>query len=203
MLRALTLSRSSDRGSRQRGRRLVVVLAVLAVVAAAGYAYLAARPTTAPLDQSLATPPDEVRLSPAETAFFAYVAPRLHALAGETHALADLGQKKSRNLLQLQSHGERATALAREITAFGTERGVPPRFASAHTAFRAGAAQTVRGMTEARQGFVRFDWDRVAKATDIFVDGAATLDAAARQLDAAVGANGRTMETTAVASPGA
>src|SRR5687768_10506568 len=78
-----------------RSRRLVLLLAVLAAVGAAGYAYLRARPTTAPLDPSLATPPAEVSLSPAETAFFAYVAPRLHALAVETHALADLGRRKS------------------------------------------------------------------------------------------------------------
>ena len=142
-------------------------------------------------------------MSPAETAFFAYVAPRLHALAGETHALADLGRRKSRNLLQLQAHGERATELTREITAYGDERGVPPRFEPAHAAFRAGAAQTVQGMAEARQGFIGLDWDRVARATDIFVAGAAHLDRAARELDAAVGANGRTMGATAVASPDA
>jgi hypothetical protein len=91
------------------------------------------------------------------------IAPRLHALAVETRALADLGRQKSRNLLQLQAHGERATALAREITAYGDEHGVPTRFVSAHTSFRAGAAQTAQGMTEARQGFVRFDWERVAR----------------------------------------
>lgn len=181
----------------------MLLVAVLAVLGAAGYAYRAARPTTAPLDQRLATAPAEVRLSPAETAFFAYVAPRLHALAGETHALADLGQRKSRNLLQLQAHGERATELTGEITAYGDTHGIPPRFAGAQTAFRAGAAQTVRGMAEARQGFVRLDWDRVARATDIFVGGAANLDRAVRELDAAVGANGRTMVATPVASPGA
>jgi hypothetical protein len=185
------------------GRRFVFLLALLVVFSAAGYAYLGARPTTAPLDQRLSTPPDDVRLSAAETAFYAYVAPRLHALAGETRALADLGRQKSRNLLQLQAHGERATDLTGEITAYGDVHGVPTRFAGANTAFRAGAAQTVRGMAEARQGFVRFDWERVARATDLFVAGAAELDRATRDLDAAVGANDRTMVVTVVASPSA
>ena len=67
----------------------------------------------------------------------------------------------------------------------------------------AGAAQTAQGMTEARQGFVRFDWERVAGATDLFIAGAATLDRATRDLDAAVGANDRTMFVTVVASPSA
>lgn len=126
-------------------------------------------------------------LSADEQAFYAFVAPRLARISAESEELVDLAEERSRNLLELQTRGERIDEGAQEIDDYVSAHGVPDRFAAAHHQYRQGIAGIRAGMEEARTGFLRFDWDRVAAAVDRFTEGADDLAAALEALHRAAG----------------
>jgi len=74
-----------------------------------------------------------------------------------------------------------------DLDAFLATRPPPRRFTSSLTTYRAGATAVRDAMDEARAGFVRFDWDRVAVAYDLVETGAARIRRAASDLAAAAG----------------
>ena len=146
--------------------------------------------------QSGTPPPAAAGFNAEERAYYAFVAPRLRQLAAETRELAELGERRSRNLLAIQGRQRRVEALLDELDRFLDEHGTPGRFAATSDAYLDGAASTREGIDEAREGFRRFDWDRVARATGVFTDGAAEIARAVSELDrvageAAQGAAGR------------
>ena len=126
-------------------------------------------------------------LAAQEAAFYEYVAPRLTALAGETAELARMGAEKDRNLFAFQSRGEALTELLDEVDAYLVANPSPVRLAAFEGEYVRGSGLARRGMNEARAGFVRLDWDRVARATGLFDDGVVALRAAAAALAAAAG----------------
>jgi hypothetical protein len=133
-------------------------------------------------------PPAATALSAEEQAYYDYVAPRLRELAAQARALARLGEEKSRDLFQIQARGDRLDELISEIAAYGREHGIPPRFAGAAAGFAEGARLVRQAMDESHAGFTRFDWDRVAAAVPVFLEGADRLDTAAAELERLGGA---------------
>ena len=143
-------------------------------------------------------PPIAVPLTKGEQRYYAAVAPLYRDVAAETRALAHLGAERSRNLLVILRGQDRVDTLLDEIDAYHSAHGVPDRFAAAGQSYRDGSARAREAMVEAQEGFRRFDWDRVARATTVFEAGAAALETALRQLDETVdgvGAEGRSEAT--------
>lgn len=180
------------RGARRTAAGAAVLLAV--GVGAVAAAWGGGRPL---IDvQSGTPPPAAAGFNAEERSYYTFVAPRLRQLAAETRELAELGERRSRNLLAIQGRQRRVEALLDELDRFLDEHGTPGRFAATSDSYLDGAASTREGIDEAREGFRRFDWDRVARATGVFTDGAAEIARAVSELDrvageAAQGAAGR------------
>jgi hypothetical protein len=139
-------------------------------------------------DVTIEAPPSpEIMLTDEEQSYYEYVSPRLRALAGEARMLAAMGAERNRNLFELQARGDNVATLIGEINAFVESNGVPERFGPVMATYREGAVKARQGMDEARQGFMRFDWDRVGTAVPLFTEGADTIDRAADEMDEAVG----------------
>jgi hypothetical protein len=132
--------------------------------------------------------PAAPQLTTDEQAYYAYVAPRLRELAAQARELARLGEEKSRDIFEIRARGERLDDLIDEIAAYGRDHGIPPRFSGPAAGFAEGARLVRQAMNESQAGFTRFDWDRVAAAVPVFLDGADRLDAAAAELEALGGA---------------
>ena len=117
-----------------------------------------------------------------ETAYQRALEPRLRDAVAEARALVAIGDRRSRNLLEIRAaQGRMADALQRvdDLTA---ARPAPPRFAPALDSYRLGSESIRTAMDDAQAGFLRFDWDRVAAAYDRLADGARRLERAIDQL---------------------
>ncbi len=126
-------------------------------------------------------------LTSEERGYYAYAAPRLRSMAAEARFLADLGATRSRDLPEIQAHGESLTVLIAELVDYAESNGVPGRFEAAHRAFREGAGLATRAMRASREGLARFDFGQVATAVPVFEEGAARLEAAVSALESAGG----------------
>ena len=113
------------------------------------------------------------------------MAPRLRAAAAGAAELVALGESRSRNLLTIRAAQRRMDDRLAAVDALLAAGPTPARFAPALDAYHSGATAVRRAMAEAQAGFLRLDWDRVARATDLLADAAAALDRAAAILDAA------------------
>jgi hypothetical protein len=134
------------------------------------------------------TPPPAARsLNVEETAFYAYVAPRLRVVSAEAQELAALGRARSRNLVELQRRGERVGDASRQIDEYVVAHGVPSRFTAAQERYTSGIAAVRRAIEESRSAFVTFDWDRVARAVQVMESGADNLRLATEELEGAAG----------------
>jgi hypothetical protein len=164
---------------------VAVVSAVLVVSAAFAFE----RGWLGQADVEVGTPPAAApELTAEEVAYYDYVAPRLRELAAQARELARLGEEKSRNLFEIQVRGRRLNELVDEIAAYGREHGIPARFAGVAAGFAEGARLTRQAMEESQAGMRTFDWDRVATAVPVFLDGADRLEAAAVELERLGGA---------------
>ena len=134
---------------------------------------------------AIASPPP--RLSDAEATFYADLAPRLRAAAEQAQALVDLGEGRSRNLLAIRAEQRRMDDRLGAVDAIAAARAAPDRFAPALAVYRDGARTVRTAIDEAEAGFLRLDWDRVARATESMAQGAFELDRAVTLLDAAAG----------------
>lgn len=139
--------------------------------------------------------PTAIILTAQEREFYDYVSPRLRAIAAESFVLAELGQQRSRNLIELQVRSDRVSATSAEIDTFVTNVTVPARFAQAMAEYDAGVTAIRTGMDEAKAAFFSFNWDALGPALDQFTLGSMRVDASVRSMDAAAGM------ATPVASP--
>lgn len=141
--------------------------------------------------------PEEVRpgapvvapaaLPTAEAAYYEALAPRLDRAALDADALVEIGNRRSRNLLEIRAAQDRMDESLDALDLLLAKRPPPPRFASSVGAYRHGSTSVREAMTEAQAAFLRFDWDRVAAAYDRAGNGAAALHRAERELAVAVG----------------
>lgn len=107
------------------------------------------------------------------------LSPRLTAAAEQARALADLGQRRSRNLLEIRSAQTRMNDALSAVDDLIAGQPIPPPLAPALDGYGASAATVREAMAEAQAGFVRFDWDRVAAAYEQMSAGATGLQRAA------------------------
>ena len=127
--------------------------------------------------------PPGAQLNRQERDYYDYVAPRLRELAAEASQLERLAARRSRNLFALQRGGESVQRLVDEIDVFERDQGTPPRFAAASASYREGARLVLAAMTETREAFRSFAWDRIASAVGVFGQGAALLAQAVTEMD--------------------
>jgi len=116
------------------------------------------------------------------SAAFLHLVGRAVADAG---VLVATGESRERNLLRIRGQQE---AMLRSLTAADAwlaEHPPPPAFMPAATAYHDGAMTIRDAMDEAQAGFLRFDFDRVARATEAMKQGNAALRLAAARLGAA------------------
>jgi hypothetical protein len=137
-------------------------------------------------------------LPPAEAAYFSEVAPRLARASLDAAVLTEIGERRSRNLLEIRDAQTKMDRALDDLDAILAARPPPPRFAPSLATYRKGAAAIRDAMDEAQAGFVRFDWDRVAAASDLAETGAAGLR---RSRDELAAAAGHPVGGTPVASP--
>jgi len=158
--------------------------------ALAGVALLAALAVAAAFLTARAEIPAARRVTTAEgDASAAQLRRRVAEAAVEARALAELGERRSRNLFAIRAAQRRMEEkLAAADAATASLAGSDPD-AAALAAYRAGAADVRTAMDEAQAGFLRLDWDRVAEAYDRMESGAARLEQAASDLGASLPAS--------------
>jgi hypothetical protein len=124
----------------------------------------------------------EADLSGEEQAFYDAVVPRMLVVDAEAQVLAEMGREHSRNLLELQTRGDRVKTNAAQIDSYVTKHGVPPRFQQPFEQFFHGVTLLEQAMNESREGMLTFNWDEVADAIGIFEEGAETVALATDQI---------------------
>ncbi len=107
----------------------------------------------------------------------------LDAAAAQAGDLVALGETKSRNLIAITGQQRRMDDLLDETDVFLASAALPEDAVPAVAAYRDGAAAVRAAMADAQAGFVRFDWERVRRATGEMVEGEAALARAAGLLE--------------------
>jgi hypothetical protein len=120
----------------------------------------------------------DVDLSADEQSFYNAVVPRMLVIAAEANSLAEMGRAHSRNIIELQTRGDRVNENASQIEAYATENGVPPKFLPSYEQFSEGVRLLQRAMNDSRQGMLTFDWDKVAASIGVFEAGAEAVSSA-------------------------
>jgi hypothetical protein len=121
-------------------------------------------------------------LSKREQAFYDEVVPRMLKVTAEAQVLDKLGQEKSRNVLELQTRGNRIDSETAAINAFIAQNSVPQRFQPAMATFEQGVSDLNSAMSNSKKGMVAFNWDLVAQQIAVFDQGAAKVKAATDQI---------------------
>jgi hypothetical protein len=117
-----------------------------------------------------------------EQAFYDFVVPRMLSVSAEAQVLAKLGQEKSRNVLELQTRGNRMDDYTKQINNYVGMHPVPARFKPSMTLFYQGVGELKSAMTNSKKGMVTFDWNLVAQQVDVFDQGAAKVKTATDQI---------------------
>lgn len=130
-----------------------------------------------PATVSIATP--EARTAE-EQRFLDAILPLAERLIGEGRSLAELGESRSRNILELRTRSERFRAAAEDVVRVEGTIGVPVRMQPFSTALNEGVASALVSIEEAEDAVFRFDWDRVQVAVSTF---AASIDVIASAID--------------------
>jgi hypothetical protein len=173
-----------------RNRRSLALAAVLFLIAVAGLGIfsrnriedIVAKPAPAGTPAS-----PQVELTAEESNFYNYVAPRMLKLSAEAEVLAQLGQSKSRNIVELQTRGNRIDEYAGQISIFIATHPVPIRFAGPMREFFEGVQELQSAMANSKRGMVTFNWDLVAEQIKIFEHGSALVRDATRQIQSEAG----------------
>ncbi len=97
--------------------------------------------------------------------------------------LVAMGDSRERNLLRIRAEQEGMTTALAAADLWLEETPAPVIEEPAVAAYREGAAAIRLAMQEAQAGFLRFDFDRVARATETLREGAAALERALALLD--------------------
>jgi hypothetical protein len=114
----------------------------------------------------------QAELSIEEQAFYDVVVPRMLVIDAEAQVLAEMGREHSRNLLELQTRGDRVKANAAQIDLYVTKHGVPARFQEPFDDFFQGVTLLEQAMNESREGMLSLNWDEVADSISVFEEGA-------------------------------
>ncbi|HEU0115392.1 MAG TPA: hypothetical protein VFQ80_11980 [Thermomicrobiales bacterium] len=174
-------------------RRWVVVLAVAALAAAAIWwfgvpaafgpsVYPAASPAILPAGLDAGTP---VVAAPADIAWSAAFQPTVRAADDTARRLVAMGAQRSRNLLAIRAAQREMIGRLAAADGFLRLHPAPPSGAAtaAELAYRDGAVRIRAAMDDALAGFIRFDWQRVRRATAEMTAGETSLAAALATLD--------------------
>jgi hypothetical protein len=144
--------------------------------------------------------PTAAALSPADDAFYRYVGARMRALSAESAKLVELGEARSRNVMELQIRANRIDQISGQIDDYLATSPVPPRFQPALDRYTAAVAIMRAGIAATKSAFFAFDWDGVAAGLATFEQGTSQLDSSYRLLQEAAGVS---VESSPVASPAA
>ena len=174
--------------SRRRKRQSVAVALIAAVVLVLAVVVWREQDALFGEEVDPGTPrPAAPSLTTEEVAFYEFVAPRLRAVTAEAQKLAELGRKKSRNVVELQRRGDRIGDISQQVDNYVTSRPVSAVFAPGVQRYETGIAAVRRATEESRSAFVTFDWDRVARAVELMESGVVDLTAAVQELERAAG----------------
>ena len=117
-----------------------------------------------------------------DAAFRAGFLPLVERVAAEARVLVAMGEDRERNLIVIRRQQEVMLESLAAADAWLGANPPPPALVPAAAAYRDGANAIRAAMEEAQAGLLRFDFDRVARATNTLADGSSTLDLAAMQL---------------------
>jgi hypothetical protein len=181
-MNALPARRAGRRGSR-RSRILIsslVIVALLIVIGLLNTGTLQTR-LVAPAKITARSSP-AAGLSAQERSYYGYMQPRLVTVDAESRKLADLGRHKSRNLLEIETRGNRVTKAAGEIDTYVNDHGVPPKFARSYESYQEGIENVRTAMKTAHAALFSLNFDQVPAAVAQFDAGTLALDQALLQL---------------------
>ena len=158
---------AGDKTYRRRGRfaAFVLIIAVLAAGVALGSSQRLKDVIAPPATVSIATP--EARTAE-EQRYLDAILPLAERLIGEGRSLAELGESRSRNILELRTRSERFRDAADEVVRVEETIGVPIRMQPFSTALNEGLTSAVLAIGDAEDAVLRFDWDRVQVAVTAF-----------------------------------
>jgi hypothetical protein len=108
--------------------------------------------------------------------------PLVERAASAATALVTLGESRERNLLRIRAAQTEMNAALDAADAWLATHPVPAADEPAVAAYREGASSIRAAMAEALAGFLHFDFDRVAQATQAMESGAEMIDEAAEAL---------------------
>lgn len=151
---------------------LLTLILILILVGAAGVALLrnaAAPATVTPLAPSPAIATPALATSSAE------FLPLLERAAAEANALVSLGDSRERNLFRIRAAQAAMSAALADTDAWLAAHPPAAENEAAVVSYRDGAASIREAMTEAQAGFLRLDFERVARATETMREGEAAL----------------------------
>ena len=117
-----------------------------------------------------------------DATFRAGFQPLVERVAAEAHVLVAMGEDRERNLLLIRRQQEKMLKSLAAADAWLGANPPPPALVPAAAAYRDGASSIHAAMDEAQAGLLRFDFDRVARATETLADGSSALDLAVMRL---------------------
>jgi hypothetical protein len=171
-------------------RRLLAALVVAAFVVAAIWWFggpaafgPAVYPTAPPARFGASPAGSPGAVSAADAAWAVAFRPALAAADGTAGRLVAMGAQKSRNLLAIRAAQREMLGQLDAAAAFLRQHPSPAAGDEAAAAYRDGAARIRAAMDDALAGFIRFDWERVRRATAEMTAGEASLAAALTALD--------------------
>jgi hypothetical protein len=116
-------------------------------------------------------------------AFRAGFLPLLERALAEAQVLVAIGESRERNLLRIRAEQEAMSSSLAAADVWLAAHQPPAPDEPAIAAYRHGAAAIRTAMSEAEAGFLRFDFERVARATETLSAGAASLQRALELLE--------------------
>ncbi len=118
----------------------------------------------------------------ADAAFRAGFLPLVERVAAEARVLVAMGKDRERNLLRIRRQQEVMLESLAAADTWLAANPPPPALVPTAAGYRDGAKAIRAAMDEAQAGLLRFDFDRVARATDTLADGSSALHVAAMRL---------------------
>lgn len=150
-----------------------VALSLAAIVLIA--AGLISRNATSPTPGYPAQAPPAAIATPAASAWRAGFLPLLEAVAAEAERLAEMGESRERNLLRIRAGQDAMNAALADADAWLAAHPPDEPNEAAIASYRDGSTAIREAMAEARAGFLRLDFDRVARATETMREGETAL----------------------------
>lgn len=146
---------------------------LILIVVAASVALL--RNAAAPATVTPALAPSPAVATPAVAPSSAEFLPLLERAAAEAKALVSLGDSRERNLFRIRAAQAAMSAALADTDAWLAAHPPAAENEAAVVSYRDGAASIREAMTEAQAGFLRLDFERVARATETMREGEAAL----------------------------